>query len=195
MFRRIFSVGALSVVALMAGCAHPISMAPKSENIQHATSGKIAKTVGYVLTQADLDKEVESPGGGGDKVKYHPYRDIEPGLYSAFSDVFDNVVKLSATNDPSVASRGVQLVIIPTVVTTSSSSSAFTWPPTDFTVELNCSVLNPAGLPIKQIKAVGHGQASFSEFKSEFSLSARRASEQALSNLVKALAEAPELRQ
>ena len=45
-----------------------------------------------------------------------------------------------------------------------------------------------------QINSQGQGRATYNEFKHEFALAARRAAEDALNKLVKALAESPELR-
>jgi hypothetical protein len=116
-------------------------------------------------------------------------------LYKALSEVFTNVSKLDSPNDPAaLASRGITLVITPTITTTSSSDSAFTWPPTQFTIEFDCKVVDAKGNSVTQVKASGQGKATFSEFKSDFSLSARRASEDALANLVKALASSQDLR-
>ncbi len=44
------------------------------------------------------------------------------------------------------------------------------------------------------IKVLGQGKAPFSEFKADFSLSAKRASDDALAKLLKALSDSPELR-
>ncbi|MBP9931877.1 MAG: hypothetical protein KBF63_21595, partial [Rhodoferax sp.] len=57
-----------------------------------------------------------------------------------------------------------------------------------------CTVTNPAGEPIDVIKVSGYGQASFDEFKANFSLAAVRASNQALKLLIKALTDSPKLR-
>lgn len=181
-------------LVLVTGCAHPISMAPDVAKIP-AASSKINKTAGYYLSSENLAKEVTTPGGGGDKVKYLPYKDLETGLYKSFSEVFTNVVKLKGADDTAtIASQGVSLVISPVISTNSSSESAFTWPPTKFTVDLTCTVVDAAGKSVSEIKVSGQGAAEFKEFSSDFSLSAKRASQDALAKLVAALANSPELR-
>ena len=126
---------------------------------------------------------------------YYPYRDLEVGIYTAMSRVFSSVTKVNGVGDPKVAAEGLQLVVAPTITTNSSSSSAFTWPPTQFSVELNCKVLDPQGSLVTEIKVSGAGKAEFSEFKSDFSLSAKRAVDDALGQLAKALSESAALRQ
>lgn len=192
--RALAGLGCAVSVVVLTGCAHPITLVPDLATVP-ASPSKINKTAGYVLKAEDVAKEVTTPGGGGDKVSYFPYKDLDAGLYKSFSQVFTNVVKLkSATDTDSIASQNVSLVITPTITTDSSSSSPFTWPPTKFTVTLNCTVVDAKDAPVTVISATGEGAAEFSEFKSNFSLSAKRASEDALQKLVKALSESEALR-
>ncbi|MGH6648695.1 hypothetical protein [Aquabacterium sp.] len=192
--RALAGLGCAVSIVLLTGCAHPITLVPDLATVP-AASAKINKTAGYVVSAEDMAKEVETPGGGGDKVKYAPYKDLDVGLYKSFSQVFTNVVKLKSVNDvEGIASQGVSLVISPSIATDSSSSSAFTWPPTKFTITLTCTVVDAKGAPVTVITSKGEGAAEFSEFKSNFSLSAKRASEDALKNLVKALSESEALR-
>lgn len=152
------------------------------------------KKAGLSIAEADRGRQVITPGGGGDKVSYYPYRDLEVGIYTAMSRVFSSVTKVNGVGDPKVAAEGLQLVVAPSITTNSSSSSAFTWPPTQFSVELNCKVLDPQGALVTEIKVSGAGKAEFSEFKSDFSLSAKRAVDDALGQLAKALSESAALR-
>ena len=188
-------LGVTAAVALLGltGCAHSIALSPDLSKV--STAGpKIAKTVGYVIAETNRWLQVTTPGGGGDKVKYFPYRDLEPGFRKALSEVFDKVTKLAGPDDPAIATQGVSLIITPTITTTSSSDGALTWPPTSFSIELNCAVLDARGQPVAQINSQGQGRATYNEFKHEFALAARRAAEDVLEKLVKALAESPELR-
>jgi hypothetical protein len=177
-------VAAASAVALVAmtGCAHQVSMSPAAKDLAVA-SKKINKPVAYLITPADMAKEVQTPGGGGDKVKYQPYHDLDAALYQAFSGAFSDVSKVGSLAE----ATGVSYVITPTITTTSSSDSMLTWPPTQFTVELVCQVTDAKGVTLTEVRGSGKGAATFSEFKSDFSLAARRASKEAVDNLVKAL--------
>ncbi|MFT3859252.1 MAG: hypothetical protein QM742_17690 [Aquabacterium sp.] len=189
--RAAMGLAAAASLVIMTGCAHPISMSPKAaSDLSSQVPSKIDKNVAYVISAADLAKEVETPGGGGDKVKYSPYRDLDASLYQAFSAVFKDVTKVATPAE----AKDVSFVITPTITTTSSSDSAFTWPPTQFSVELLCKVVDAKGQAVTEVRANGSGAATFDEFKSDFSLSARRASADAVNKLVKALANAPELR-
>lgn len=192
--RALLGSAAAITLLLLTGCAHSISLAPDLEKIPPAGS-KIAKSAGYVIAESNRSLQVTTPGGGGDSVKYFAYRDLEAGFQKALSQVFDTVVKLSGSEDTAtITAKGVSLIITPTITTKSSSSSALTWPPTSFTVELNCAVIDASGQAVTQIKSKGEGHATYGEFKHEFGLAARRAAEDALGNLVKALAASPELR-
>ncbi|HSV54884.1 MAG TPA: hypothetical protein VLJ57_22365 [Burkholderiaceae bacterium] len=155
----------------------------------------IDKQVGYYMSDASRALEVTTPGGGGDKVRYFPYRDLEPGLYKALSETFRGVTKIKdPKNTAALKSEGISLLITPEIATNSSSDSLVTWPPTLFTVNLVCAITDGDNKVLQTVRVSGEGRASFSEFKSNFSLAAVRASNDALAKLVKALGDSPELR-
>jgi len=195
--RSICVIAALALSAIVAGCAHPISMSPDLAAVTTAPAGatRIDKHVGYHITDADRTREVTTAGGGGDQVRYFPYRDLEPGFYKVLSETFKDVSRIADPKDAGkVAQSGVGVIITPTIKTFSSSDSVLTWPPTRFTVEVSCVVTDTSGKTLDEVRVSGYGQASFDEFKSNFSLAATRASNNALALLSKALAESPSLR-
>jgi hypothetical protein len=178
-----------------AGCAHPMVIRPEMEKLAAAPqSDRIARNVGLYIAAPNREKEVTTPGGAGDKVRYKPYADLETGLYKVLGDVFQDVTILKAANDEAVAKRSVAYIIEPEVTTTSSSSGIITWMATDFTVQLKCKVTDPAGQLISTVSSSGSGHAVFNELKSNFSLADQRASEDALLKVRGALLQAPELR-
>lgn len=109
------------------------------------------------------------------------------------TEVYTNVTKLETPTAAALA-KTVHLVFTPKVTTTSSSSSPFTWPATDFTVELACKVTDSTGKAITDIVVTGSGKAEYKEFMSDFGLSARRASQDALVKFTKAIEASPQLR-
>lgn len=190
--KLIFSI---ATCVVLFGCAHPISMTPEPTSHSVNSTTRINKQVGYHIPEASRALEVTTAGGGGDKVRYFPYRDMEAGFYKALGEVFTGVTKVSNPKDSAaIIASGVTLLIVPEISTTSSSSSLLTWPPTQFSVMLNCTVVDAKGQNVTNIRVEGNGLAEFSDFKSNFSLAAVRASNDALQKLVKALAESKELR-
>ena len=189
-------ISAVVAIAALAGCAHPVVISPDIAKIErNADSKPITKNVAYFIAEDVRTKEVITPGGGGDKVSYQPYRDIETAFYKMLTNVFDNVTKLKVQKDTEAISKNnVSYVITPQLVTDSSSPSPFTWPPTKFNVDLICSITDAAGNTVLTKKVSGEGKAEFDEFKKDFSLSGKRAAEDALLKIQKALLEAPELR-
>lgn len=184
------------VAATLIGCAHPIVMSPDIGKIEATKNAQpIKKNVAYYIAEDVRTKEVITPGGGGDKVSYQPYRDIETAFYKMLTNVFDNVTKLKTPNDAEAISKNkIDYVITPQLVTDSSSPSPFTWPPTKFSVDLTCNITDAAGKAVTTKKVSGNGQAEFSEFKADFSMSAKRASEDALLKMQQALSDTVELR-
>jgi hypothetical protein len=189
-----FAVLGVCFALLLQGCAHPISLNPDMSKVMTSSPLKIDRKVGLYIGDEDRKREVITPGGGGDKVSYYPYRDLEAGIYFALSEVFTNVSRVNGPADPKVKAGGLNFVISPAILTNSSSDSLLTWPPTRFSIELICRVTDGDGRPVTQVKASGEGRAEFSEFKGERALAANRATEQLLINLKTALSALSEAR-
>ncbi|WP_321929396.1 hypothetical protein [Paraburkholderia guartelaensis] len=187
-------IAAASVIAALSGCAHEISLTGDASKIPTLSTQPLDKSVGLVITDDELSKEVITPGGGGDKVSYHPYHDLELPMYVGLGHVFKNVTKLkSAPDAATIQAKHLDYVITPTIKTTSSSPSLLTWPPTDFSVTLACTVTDPSGQTVNTTDVTGTGHAEFSEFKRNFSLAGQLATADAVTKLQSALATAPEL--
>ncbi|MES2530834.1 MAG: hypothetical protein V4636_07345 [Pseudomonadota bacterium] len=194
-FKRIAQTfAALAFAALLAGCAHPIVV--QAENTpDRVEANLIQKKVAYAMTDADRAKQVTTQGGGGDKVSYYPYRDLEKSLRDTLRSVYTDVAVVpSATDANAVRDAGAVLVFTPQINTTSNSPSPFTWPPTEFSTEFVCKVTDATGAEVAQLRVTGQGVAEFSEFKSNFSLAANRAGTDATSKLGAAIRNNPRLR-
>lgn len=168
---------AAALLALMAACAHPIVVSPLDTPLR-VESKLSPKKAAYVLTEADRNLEVTTPGGGGDKVSYKPYRDLEKAIRDALRAVYSDVIAVNSASDQALRAQGVSHVFSPRITTTSDSPSPFTWPPTKFGIVMVTQVSDPGGAPITTIRTQSNGAAEFDEFKHDFSLSARRAATQ-----------------
>jgi len=169
-------------LAVLTGCAHNISITPKAET-KADVQKKADKVAGLYVSEGNRAREVTSPGGGGDQVSYHPYKDLEGPLFFTLGRVYKRVETVAGTDAASVTAKNASIVFAPELQTTSSSSSPFTWPPTDFSVVIHVKAFDANGAPVWEDKVTGNGKAEFDEFKHDFPLAARRASEDALSKL------------
>ncbi|MBI0327699.1 hypothetical protein [Burkholderia plantarii] len=187
-------IAAAGLVAALSGCAHEISLTGDTNKIPAVPTPPLEKTIGLVITDEQLASEAVTPGGGGDKVSYHPYHDLELPIYIGLGHVFKNVTKLKSVPDAAtIQAKHLDYVLTPTIKTTSSSPSIVTWPPTDFSVTLACTVTDPSGQTVLTEDVTGTGHAEFSEFKRNFGLSGQLATADAVTKLQAALAKAPEL--
>jgi hypothetical protein len=186
--KRIFQcLATLAIAAVLGGCAHPISLSGNLSGVVGSGKGKIDKAAGLHIPPALIAAESIGPGGGGDKVSYFAYRDLEAGLYVAMSETFGKVSRVSSPTDPKIAADGLSYVLTPTVSATSYSPSLFTWPPTVFTIDLKARIDDPQGKQVAEVGVQGEGRAEFDEFKSDPSLAAKRAAEDLLKKFVSAL--------
>lgn len=186
---------ALTLLASLyvAGCAHPMNIKPDVQALA-PVNARIEKNVGLYISAADRELEVTSAGGGGDKVRYHPYADMETGLYKALGNVFASVTVLSSPNDAAAITRhSLSYIVQPTITTTSSSTGIFTWPATHFTVQVDCKVTDAAGQQVAVVSSTGVGDANSGEVLHHFSIAGERAAQDALDKLETALLQAPEL--
>lgn len=182
---KYLQISMVMATLLLSGCAHQIQMNPKTDQFNDSKT-KIDKVVGYHISEADRKKVVKTPGGGGDKVTYSPYKDTETILYTVLSNKFKDVYLVKSLKDETfIKENEIKLIFIPKIITNSSSSSAFTWPPTKFIVDLTVRAVDSNGDTVweKQVKEAG--EAEYEEFKEDFSLSARRATEKAFLQLAK----------
>jgi hypothetical protein len=194
--RRALAVIILVVsVAVLAGCAHPITITPDIAAISAPGAAPIKKNVGYYMAQEDKARQFTTGGGGGDKISHYPYRDLDTGIYKVLSNVFQNVSILkSATDVETIRKDGITYVFVPEIVPSSLSDSLITWPPTSFTLLLTCTVYNATGNVTGKKAVVGNGAATFDEFKRDFGLAGRRASADALAKFQVLLSSDPELK-
>jgi hypothetical protein len=194
--RRFLLPLALLAALVVTGCAHPIVISPNIGNLERdAGTPRIAKNVGYYISAENRDLAVTTPGGGGDKITYRPYGEIETALYKTLGNVFSDVTALKNANDAeAIAKHRISYVIVPAITTDSSSPSPFTWPPTYFKMDINCVITDGAGKTVATKAVTGEGRAEFSEFKSDFALAAKRAVEDALKKLQTLLLKSDELR-
>ena len=121
---------------LFMGCAHQIQINPKNDAFVEAET-KIEKVVGYHLSDAQRQEKVTTPGGGGDKVTYTPYKDVESILYTVLLNKFEDVYLVKDLDDIGfIKQNEIKLVFIPEILIDSSSSSLVTWPLTKFIIAL-----------------------------------------------------------
>lgn len=179
----------LCCALLLGACAHPISMAPDMSKLDPPSAAARSGTVGLYISAEDRTRQVTTPGGGGDKVSYYPYRDLESPIFKVLGNLYERVVVVQSPTDvETLAKSGVSVIARPAIITQSSSESALTWPPTFFQVQITCTVTDIAGAKVAETFVTGTGRAEFSEFKSDLSLAAKRASEDALRRTQSALA-------
>lgn len=179
----IFTVALLSLV--LAGCAHPINITPDSKAYeQNLEPSKIP--VGYFISESDREMQVKQSGGGGDKVTYYPYRELEPALQKVLFQAFIDTKKLSGppTAQNMTASK-IQYAFIPEFTTEAYSSGILTWPPTKFIVKCSIRALDTDGTTVWTGKYEGVGEATNSEWNGDFGLAGKRAA----ANVFKKMAE------
>ena len=175
----------ITAIAALSGCAHQIQLNPNTDSF--VSSDKIINTtVGYHISDEDRKKIVTTDGGGGDDVSYSPYKDTESILFTVLSNKFEDVYLVKNLDDNAfIKENEIKLIFIPEIITQSSSSSAFTWPPTKFVIDLTVKAVNSSGDLVWEKQIIKTGEAEYDEFKEDFSLSARRAAEQVFLELAK----------
>src|SRR5688572_3047398 len=122
--RSIARLAVFAVALLLVGCAHRINISPPLNTLGPGNAGRIDKTVGYYISAADKAKEIVTPGGGGDKVKYLPYEESEPALKQVLANIFSKIVPVPSLEDKQfITTNEIVLIFIPSIATDSSSDS------------------------------------------------------------------------
>lgn len=191
MIRLVLAVG---LALLATACAHPINVSPLSSPPRDEAR-LVNKHVAYVMTDEQRNRVVTTSGGGGDKVSYSPYRDLEKTIRDSLRAVYQDVTVINAASEAKADPAGnIALIFTPEISTASNSDSMLTWPPTQFFINLECTATDSEGKQISKFRLSGNGAAEFSEFKSDFGLAGRRAATDLGSKLVQELSSNPALR-
>jgi hypothetical protein len=169
---------------LTTACAHRISITPPLHQLDATEISRIEKSVGYYISPDDLEKQVVTPAGGGDKVKYLPYKESEPALKTILSNIFIKVYPISSLYDTQfITSNYISYIFIPEIETNSSYRSSWIWPPSDFIVTINCKAIDASGKVIWQKKIKGEAHLRLPDVYRDHSLAAKAATEKAFSEL------------
>lgn len=175
------AVGAVVAVLLLGACAHPITINPTSTPLRSKDQLYSQKVVAYVMTDADRGKQVTTASGGGDKISYFPYKELEEGIREALRSLYSDVLLVRSPTDVEAIQRDqIVFVFAPEIHTNSSSDSILTWPPTKFSILLLSTVTDATGNILAHVEVSGQGAASYSEFMDDFGLAGRRAAKDAL---------------
>lgn len=175
-------LGGLVASILLGGCAHSINVSPSMDAVAARTSQaaqkKIGVSVGYYISEKNRQLEVTTPGGGGDNVRYYPYEALEVGYRAVLTSLYRDAA-ISNSDKPNSNDR-FDYVIEPTVITNSGSTGFFTWPPTNFSVDITNTIRDSSGRVVATPRAVGIGTAETGERLKDHGFAGRRAMEDAL---------------
>lgn len=149
------------LVAFLFGCAHPISVTPSEVARSSEMLEKIKSRVGVYISPESLELEVTTPGGGGDSVRYFPYRDIEVAFYKMLENIFEDVVKVTKIDDSINNQRSkISYIASPEILTNSGATTLFGWAPTNFSVDLTTNIRDVSGNTLYNPRVIGVGSAS-----------------------------------
>lgn len=185
----------IAIMFCMVGCAHPINITPSLDTYTSEGITKVEKNVGYYISPYDLAKEVVTPAGGGDKVKYLPYKESEPVLKKVLSNRFANVFMISSLEDREfILSNKITYIFVPTIETNSSSRSSWIWPPSDFSISINCKGMDSSGNEIWQTTVRGESHLGLPQVYRDHALAAKIATQDVFSALFQEIVKAESLR-
>ena len=154
--RNIFVMSLIAMLASLGGCAHTISVVPPDVVRTSDMPDRIKKKVGVFIPAESLKLEVATPGGGGDSVKYVPYRDIEIAYHKMLANVFDDVVQVTKTNDSGeFRQRALEYIVSPVIITNSGSTNFTVWEPTNFSADLTSEIRDINGVVVYSPRVVG----------------------------------------
>jgi len=171
-----------TIVILTSSCAHEISISPDASDSYKNNKASSSHTVGYYFPPNAKNKIAITPGGGGDRVQYKPYKDLEPAFIEMLNNVFHSVTTLESKTDKNIAAKNIDYVMSLDITTNSSSPSSFTWPPTWFSVNLDSELINIKSNTQSNISVKGEGEAEF-EFAGDMDIPGKMASRNALLKL------------
>ena len=191
--RIVALIAAIATTVVLGGCAHPISIAPNLASIDTKTSlpEKVKAKIAYYIPQESLNREVTTPGGGGDNVRYFPYRDAEVGYEKMLSNTFETVVKRTQpAGSNKVLDGDTNFLLEPELITISGSTGFFTWPPTNFSVDMTSRVRDLSGKLVGSPRVLGAASVEgIFDMKGNHGITGQNAMEDALQKMQASLVE------
>jgi hypothetical protein len=117
------------------------------------------KTVVLVISESKASTGIRRRvAAGNEDIIFYPYKDLEKGMSDALASLFKYVIVVRSEVEASrIDKRTVNLVFYPDVSTEAYNNSSFTWPPTDFIVQIDTSVTNQTGVGIANFSVRGTG--------------------------------------
>jgi hypothetical protein len=180
----------LAALAVFAGCASvDMVVAPDAAAFEPTVDApaKIPATVGYFIADANRSAVTRTANGS---VSFHPYRDLEPAYRAMLASVFEGVVRLDATSQPTpIRVGGVRYLISPELVTSVVPSGNALSPTTSFTVELTNSIRCPSGVLVGRVQVVAQSRTGLLESAVDEGAAGRRAIQEALMKMQHAMAQ------
>jgi uncharacterized lipoprotein len=178
------------LVTALAGCASSnLVVTPDTAKLERTADSppKIMATVGYFIPNQYRNAVVRSANGSA---SYYPYRDVEAAYRQMLSNVFARVVRVTSPDDfEAMAAAGIQYIIVPEMVTSSSASATLIVPASTFAVELTSNIRCPAGTLIANPQVVGQSSTDVYESFIDGGAAGRRAMGDALLKMQAALLE------
>jgi len=155
----------LTLILLLGGCVHDISIAPQTAKITKNRPVTVQRTIAYYIPTERYTQSVITPGGNNDTLRYTPYQDIEEGFTKVLQNVFTTVYKIDALDDPKIREKKIQFIFIPKIETMSLSNSNVDWEPTRFNMILKVKIVTPEGKVLFTTYAHGKGVANFGRYR------------------------------
>lgn len=182
-------ISAVVFIILMSGCSHKISISPSLDEIREVKiQNNTEVNVGYYISKAAKETEVTTPGGGGDKINYTPYKDTESVLNTMLSKKFVRVYSLKKIDDKkTITNKNIKYIFTSKIHTNSSSTNFLIWPPTNFTMDLTCNAVDTNNNKIWEKTVTAQGYATSNELIKDFSISAKRATKDAFLKMLEEL--------
>ncbi|OOG39149.1 hypothetical protein [Rhodanobacter sp. C05] len=187
--RLLARMSIIGAILVLAGCAHPVSV---RADVNYPSDQTVDTSVGYFISDANRKLEVTTPAGGGDKMRYFPYRDMEPAILNTLGSVFRKVYSVpEAGRAAYISDHHLTFVFEPILTTNSSGNSAIFWPASDFDLTIKVTALNASGQTVWNRDFTGHGHVEKSRSLIDVP-PAKEAAAEAFGKLRKALMEDPQ---
>lgn len=175
----------ITFIIFFNGCTHKIDITPNQDNITNLDYKIDKKNYNVAYYIENINLTTVSEGGGGDKISYLPYNETEAAFRKVLVKHFKKVFLIDNINNKEfISNNDIKLIFNYKINTFSSSDSAFTWPPTKFVVILDCKAIDKDEKIKWQKTLTDEAYASFDEFKNDFGLAGKRATENVFKKLL-----------
>lgn len=160
--------GLFLTLIFLTSCAAVVPMDPPLDSFNEGNKNKVDTTVGYFISEENLQKRVKRPGGQQNPdIIFYPYKAMDTPIHDVLSKTFSQVFKIpSLTDKQFIQQNKINYILVPEIEIGTSGLKGMFGPATlAAAIMIECEIMDGEGHEIRRFKVLGEGKDRGSNLK------------------------------